>query len=40
MKKVGSSVLAMDCHALPCKARNDRETPKAQNVICKKQIGF
>ena len=26
----------MDCHALPCKARNDRETPKAQNVICKK----
>lgn len=24
------------CHALPCKARNDRETPKAQNVICKK----
>ena len=27
---------AMLCHALPCKARNDRETPKAQNVICKK----
>lgn len=26
MKKVDSSVLAMDCHALPCKARNDRES--------------
>ena len=33
MKKVDSSVLAMDCHALQSKARNDGKTQKAENVF-------
>ena len=39
-EKVDSSVLAMDCHALQSKARNDRKTPKAQNLFFKNAAGF